>query len=426
MNIPQNLLSGKKVLVGVTGSISAYKALELVRLFIKSGCEVKVVMSEAAKRFVTPLSFETLSRNVVLHEETESWAGSDINMNNHIKVGEWADLFVIAPCTANTIGKLANAIADNLVLQCALAYPDMKLLAPAANTNMMNNPLIQGSLKILKVTNYEVLETQVKDLACATTGDGALAEPLDIFYASVRELLKEKFWSQRLVMVTGGGTIEKIDDVRYLSNFSSGKMASSLALALYLKGADVNLIATKFDNELPSHIHTIEVESATEMHEYLVDSIRIAKKGQMSKVSIITDESLHLIQKEPYLFMAAAVSDYAPTHPQEGKLKKSMLGETWDIKLKQNIDILNATDRTGVKTVAFKAEMDINSAKQNAVTILDAKNVEAVCLNVLKDSSSFGTDDNAIEIITKNGVQDLGSHDKLTLSLKIVDASKNI
>jgi phosphopantothenoylcysteine decarboxylase/phosphopantothenate--cysteine ligase len=416
MLIPENLLQGKKVLLGVTGSIAAYKSLELVRLYVKAGAEVKVVMSEAAKKFVTPLSFETLSRNRVLDEQSESWADD----HNHIKTTEWADLFVIAPCSANTIAKLANAIADNMLLQCALAFPGRKLIAPSANTNMIQNPITQGSLKMLQVANYELLDTQVKELACQTTGDGAMAEPLDIFWYSARLLLQESFWKDRMVMVTGGGTIEKIDDVRYISNFSSGKMASALATALFLKGADVNLIATRFEANLPKHIHTIDVASSDEMYDYLKDSIRIAKKGKMSKPSLVNDEALQLIQKEPYLFMAAAVSDYVPAFPQAGKIKKVQIGENWKLELKQNIDLLSTLDRDGIKTVAFKAEMDADEAIRNASGLIDTKEVDAVCLNLLQGSESFGTVDNQIDFITAGGLISLPKADKLSLSLTIV------
>ena len=417
MLIPENLLEGKKVLLGVSGSIAVYKSLELVRLFVKAGAEVKVVMSDASKKFVAPLSFETLSRNKVLDEASESWADD----HNHIKATQWADLFIIAPCTANTIAKLANAIADNMLLQCALAYPGLKLIAPSANTNMLDNPITQGSLKMLQVSNYEVIGTQVKELACQTTGDGAMAEPLDIFWYSARTLLKESFWEERMVMVTGGGTVEKIDDVRYLSNYSSGKMASSLATALFLKGADVNLIATHFEDDLPIHIHTIDVESSDEMYDYLKDSIRISKKGKMSRPSLVNDETLKLIQKEPYLFMAAAISDFIPRFPQEGKIKKVQLGETWNLELKQNIDVLSTLDRTGIKTVAFKAEMDAEESIKNASALIDTKDVDAVCLNLLKDSSSFGTSDNQIDFITAHGIDSLPKMDKLALSLKIIE-----
>ncbi len=422
MLIPEDLLRGKRVLLGVTGSIAAYKSLELLRLLVKAGAEVRVVMTEGAKRFVAPLSFEALSRNKVLEESSESWADD----HNHIMIGEWADLFVIAPCTANTIAKLSNGIADNLLTQTALAYPDLKLIAPAANTQMIQNPIIQAALKMLRVANYELVGTQVKELACQTTGDGAMAEPLEIFWHAARLLLKEEYWEDRRVIVTGGGTVEKIDDVRYLSNFSSGKMASALAAALFLKGADVNLIATRKEANLPQIMHTIDVTSSAEMLEYLRDSIRIAKKGKMSRPSLAHDEPMQLIRKTPYLFMAAAVSDYVPAFAQEGKLKKSALGEHWSLELEQNSDLLATLDKTDINTVAFKAEMDSETAVKSAGALIDQKEVDAVCLNLLKDAGSFGTDDNQIDFITAKGVFSLPRCDKLSLALQLLDRAKEL
>ncbi len=417
MKIPTDLLEGKRILLGVSGSIAAYKSLELVRLFVKAGADVTVVMTDAAKRFVTPLSFETLSRNEVLHGGNESWS----TRHNHIQRAEDADVMVIAPATANTVAKLANAIADNLLLQCALAFPGLKLLAPSANTNMMHHPITQANLKMLGVANYEMIPTQTKELACRTTGDGAMAEPLEVFWHTARALLKNGFWSHRRVIVTGGGTIERIDDVRYLSNFSSGKMASALATALFLRGADVNLIATRFDGDLPQIMHKLEVESSEEMAEYLTDSIRIAKKGMMSKPSLITDEPIHLIQKTPYLFMAAAVSDYVPAQPQRGKMKKKALGETWTLTLKQNRDIVASIDKEGIKTVAFKAELDAESAAANAAKALNEKDVDAVALNVLGEENGFGSDENSITFITETARTLLPKSDKLSVSLALVD-----
>jgi phosphopantothenoylcysteine decarboxylase / phosphopantothenate---cysteine ligase len=422
MNIPADLLEGKRVLLGVSGSIAAYKSLELVRLFVKAGAEVKIVMTDAAKRFVTPLSFETLSRNEVLHNGNESWA----NRHNHIQASEDADVMVIAPASANTIAKLANAIADNLLLQCALAFPGLKLIAPSANTNMMKHPITQANLKMLGVAHYEIAATQTKELACQTTGDGAMAEPLEIFWQSARILLRNDFWNHRRVIVTGGGTVERFDDVRYLSNFSSGKMASALAAALYLRGADVNLIATRFDDGLPQTMHTLDVEGSEEMAEYLTDSIRVAKKGMMSKPSLITDEPVHLIQKTPYLFMAAAVSDYVPSHPQQGKLKKEALGQTWTPALVQNRDLIASTDKEGIKTVAFKAEFDAEEAPANAKKALASKEVDAVCLNVLSASQGFGTDDNALTFITEKDSVELPRSDKLSLSLRLLEEAERL
>ena len=422
MNIAPNLLKDKKILLCVTGSIAIYKSLELLRYFVKAGAEVKVVMTPAAKKFIAPLTFETLSSNQVLDDTNESWA----NDHNHIKITEWADTMVIAPASANTIAKLANAIADNIMLQCALAFSGMKILAPSANTNMLENPITQANLKMLGIANYTILDTQTKELACKTVGDGAMAEPLDIFYQTARELLKEEYWTDRRVIVTGGGTIEKIDDVRYISNFSSGKMASALATALYLKGADVNLIATAFENDLPQNMHKIDVQSSAEMLEYLTDSIRIAKKGKLSKATLVRDEHIHVIQKNPFLFMAAAVSDYVPEFPQDGKLKKESLGENWELGLKKNVDILNTIDKEGITTIGFKAEMDEEKAKVNAVNMLENKKLDAVCLNILKNSSSFGTDTNEIEFITKDKNILLLQSDKLTLSFRIISHAKKL
>lgn len=417
MLIPTNLLDGKKILLGVTGSIAAYKSLELLRLYIKAGADVRVVMSPSAKKFIAPLSFEALSRNRVLDDTNESWADDF----NHIKISQWADIIVIAPASANTIAKLANGLADTILTQCALAFPKIKLIAPSANTHMIQNPMIQASLKMLAIANYDVVSTQTKELACETVGDGAMAEPLEIFWNTARILLKNSFWSDRRVIVTGGGTIERLDDVRYISNFSSGKMASSLAVALYVRGADVNLISTKFEPNLPNTIHTIDVESSAEMEEYLTDSIRIAKKGKLSKPSLIHDAPIGLIQKEPFLFMAAAVSDYVPTHSQSGKLKKEMIGDTWDITMKKNRDIIASCNKEGIKIIAFKAEMDSFTATQNAQNLLENKGVNAVCLNIINDNNTFGSDTNAIDFITENETVSFATADKLTLSLSIID-----
>ena len=422
MLIPPTLLKDKKILLGVSGSIAVYKSLELVRMFVKAGAEVRVVMSESAKKFVTPLTFETLSSNKVLDDTNESWSDD----HNHIKTTQWADLFVIAPATANTIAKLANAIADTMLTQCALAYNATIVLAPSANTNMLQHPISQANLKMLGVANYSLVDTQTKELACKTTGDGAMAEVRDIFWHSVRTLLKDDFWEERRVIVTGGGTIEKIDDVRYLSNFSSGKMASALATALYCKGADVNLIATRFDSELPNEMHTLHVEDSAEMMEYLTDSIRIAKKGKLSKATLMRDEHIHLIQKKPYLFMAAAVSDYVPEFPQSGKLKKELLGENFDLKLTKNTDLLSSIDKEGITTVGFKAEMDPTNATHHANEMLKTKHIDAVCMNLLKDASSFGSDTNEIEFITKEANSLLQSDSKLAISFKILEHAKEL
>jgi len=414
-------LTGKSVLLGVTGSISAYKACDLARLFMKAGAEVHVVMTPSAERFISALTFEALTRNAVLTEATESWSSK----LNHIDIGKKCDIFIVAPATANTLNKLSKGIADNILTQTVLAFKGEMLVAPAANTQMLANHYTTGSLKMLGVNDYTIINPQEKVLACGDLGNGALAEPSEIFFETAKALLREEFWADRRIVVTGGGTREKIDEVRYISNFSSGKMAKSLCLSLYLKGADVCYITTMGDEGLPSSIYTIDVEEAQELLEYTQDAIRVSKKGKMSKPSMNSTDR-HLIQKEPYLFMVAAVADFTPRFPQEGKLKKSMLGESWNIELKQTTDILSNLDKTDIKTVAFKAEMDSQEGLNNAIALLTKKRVDAVCYNLLQDATSFGGNENEITFITKDSQTPLGRTDKLTLSVKILEEAKKL
>ncbi len=415
-------LTNKTILLGVTGSISAYKACDLTRLFIKAGASVHVVMTPSAERFVSALTFEALTRNAVLTESTESWASK----LNHIDIGKACDVFVIAPATANTINKMSKGIADNILLQTALAFNKTILIAPSANTNMIEHHYTVGSLKMLAVNEVRIIASQSKLLACGDTGNGALAEPSEIFYQTAKSLLEEEFWTDRKVVVTGGGTREKIDEVRYLSNFSSGKMANALATSLYLKGADVCLITTKEYTEIPSEIYTIDVESAEEMRDYTVDAVRVSKKGKMSKATMNSSDPIHLIQKKPYLFMASAVADFTPTFPQNGKIKKSDIGESWKIYLKQTDDVLQKVNKLGLVTVAFKAEMDSTNGFDNARNSIESKDIDAVCYNLLKDSQSFGTQNSAITFITKEDSVDLGRASKLDLSFKILDESQKL
>ena len=403
------MLTGKNILVGVTGSIAIYKTLDLIRLFIKANANVKVIMTASAKKFVTPLTFETISQQSILDEGNESWDKGSIN--NHIDIGKWADLFVIAPDSANTINKLSCGIADNLLTQTALAYIKTKVIAPAANTNMIQNPITVQSLHKLKSLGYKIVNSQVKELACKDIGDGALAQPSEIFSASVKELLKDDYWENRDVVVSGGGTIEKIDDVRYISNFSSGKMAASLSLALFFKGANVTLVASRGYENLPLDIKIVPVNSSTEMIGALETSLKMFKNKQAQK---------------PFLFMAAAVSDYVPLDAKEGKLKKDKIGETWELALVQNKDILMSLDKKDIYTIGFKAEMDKFSANLSAQNMVKAKNLDAVCLNIIDENNPFGSNSNIIELIINN-VQEIKElkGDKFDISLKLLDKLKN-
>jgi len=400
-------LSGKSILLGVTGSISVYKACDLARLFVKAGAEVHIVMTASAERFVSSLTFEALTRNAILTETSESWS-SDLN---HIDIGKKCDVCVIAPTTANTLNKLSRGIADNILTQTILAFDKPMLVAPAANTVMLANSFSRQNLKILAENNYNIINPQEKLLACGDVGSGALAEPEEIFYATARVLLEDSFWKDREVVVTGGGSREKIDEVRYISNFSSGKMAKALSLALYLKGAKVHYITSMGSEGLPLSIKTTSFEDTKTLLTFTQDAIKTATSHSKT---------------EPYLFMVAAVADFSPRSPKKGKVKKASLGDVWNIELTQTQDILASLDKNGIKTIGFKAEMDSKEGLNNAVKLLKAKNVDAVCYNLLKDAKSFGGDENEITFITKEAQIPLGRHDKLTLSHNIATQAKKL
>ncbi len=394
------ILKDKNILLAVTGSIAIYKSLELIRLFIKAGANVKVILSDGAKKFINPITFEAISQNRVLDESSESW---DKSQNyNHIDITKWADILLIAPATANTINKISCGIADNLLLQTVLACKKKIIIAPAANTNMIENPITIQSINNLKNLGFEVLQTQTKELACKDVGNGAMLEPIDIFHKTCKELLKTLYWKNRRVVLSGGGTLEKIDDVRYISNFSSGKMASNLATALYYLGADITLVSSRGFENIPYEIDLKVSHSSQQMFENL--KVALDKK----------------LDKKSFLFMVAAVSDYIPKEKFDGKLKKEKLGETWSLELSKNIDILANLDKKDIFSIGFKAEMDKKEAKSNAQNMLKNKNLDAVCLNILDESNAFGSDTNKIELILKDKSFDFYGN-KLNISLEILN-----
>ncbi|MDR2080901.1 MAG: bifunctional phosphopantothenoylcysteine decarboxylase/phosphopantothenate--cysteine ligase CoaBC [Campylobacteraceae bacterium] len=395
-------LENKNILLGVTGSIAAYKALELLRLFTKAGANVRVILSEDAKRFITPLSFEALSKNKVLHSQTESWESGD----NHIFINKWADIFVIAPATANTINKLSSGIADNLLTSAALAFTKPILIAPAANTAMFLHQSTQNSLLKLKNFGYKICSVQNKLLACEDKGEGALAEVKSIFFETARILLSSPFWQNKSVIVTGGGSVEKIDDVRFISNFSSGKMAESLSTALFLKGADVLYIHSSALHEENLPVKRVFTQNAEEMQKAIKNAL--------------------LDKKQTFLFMIAAVSDYRVKNPVCGKLKKELLGENFTLELVKNSDILLGLDKKEIKIIGFKAEFDAKSAFDNAKNMLKEKNLDAVCLNLISNENPFGGDTNAVTFITKDGAADLPRKSKLEISFDILQKCEEL
>jgi len=376
------------ILIGVTGSIAIYKTCELIRLFVKKGDNVKVVMTKSAQKFITPLTFETLTRNKVLTEKNEDWS-SDVN---HIDYAKWANIFIIAPATANTLNKAYRGIADNLLLQVYLAFRGPTLFAPAANTNMYLHPTTQEAIK-----NLNCIEANNGLLACGDEGIGKMAEPEEIFIRALKEINKDKFWENKKIVVTAGGSIERIDDVRFISNFSSGKMGEAIAKAFYIKGAKVSLISSKNHN-LTKEIKQIKVESA---------------KNYLKAI---------LNENPDYLIMAAAIVDYLPKY-QKGKLKKEVIGDNFNLKLTKNIDILESLKDKKFIKIGFKAEFDEKNAINYAKKALIKKNLNAICLNLLS-KNNFGSNENEIILITKNKEIILKQDIKENIALKLVDAFK--
>ncbi len=292
------MLDGKKVLVGVTGGIAVYKAVDIVSRLKKLGAEVNVIMTQAATEFVTPLTFQSLSHNPVtvdMFGKANYW---DVE---HISLADKADLALIAPATANIIGKIANGIADDMLSTTIMATKAKVLLCPAMNVNMYNNPIFQENLSYLKEKGYKIIEADAGYLACGYEGKGRLPNPEEIVNNAVAHLLaKEEDLKGKKVMITAGGTREELDPVRYLGNNSSGKMGYALARMAKARGADVTLISAQTNLEPPKGIDMVLAKSAAQMYDAVLDN----REGQ------------------DVVIMAAAVADYRPKERLDSKLKK--------------------------------------------------------------------------------------------------------
>ncbi|GAA7361763.1 bifunctional phosphopantothenoylcysteine decarboxylase/phosphopantothenate--cysteine ligase CoaBC [Helicobacter pylori] len=412
---PLRLLENKRVLLLVSGSIAAYKSLELTRLLFKSGASIQVVMSKGAKKFIKPLSFEALSHHKVLHDHNEKWYYNHQNKlhHNHIACAANADLLIFAPLSANSLSKIAHALADNIVSATFLACASPKILAPSMNTNMLNSPITQSNLKRLKDSNHIILDTQNGLLACDTKGDGAMAEPLEILFKAAQTLLKDAYFENREVIVMGGASMEKIDSVRVISNLSSGIQASALALALYFNGAKVTLIASSFPTPLPKEITSVLVSDTASYENALNSAANNLQKHAL----------------KPLLFNLAAISDYLPKTSFNHKLKKSELDETLNIECVQNKDLLASVNPNQFVKIGFKAEDDQQNAMQNAQNLLkpsqdNGKDCSVVALNLIKDSRPFGSLENELWLFSHKKTQKIPSMNKLEASFKILDFIK--
>ena len=387
------MLNGKNILIGITGGIAAYKICDLIRRFKKNGANVKVTATPNALNFVTKLTLQNLSQNEIYVEEFDikEWKPE------HISLADEADIMLIAPATANTISKISNGIADNLLTSIACAFSKKMIIAPAMNCNMWNNPAIKENIRVLKSRGAEILEPESGFLACGYTGKGRLCS-VDKIYNSVVEALN---YSDKLkgkkVVVTSGGTVEDIDPVRYISNYSSGKMGFSIANSARDMGAEVTLITTK-DFDAPYKI--IKVKSAIDMQDALNSEFDTAD----------------------YVIMAAAVADYRVKNYSEQKIKKTG-SENLTLELVKNPDILKSLceKKSHQIIVGFCAESE--NLLENAKEKISKKGCDYLVANDISRSDiGFSSDDNEVTILDKSGnIQKLEKAPKKVIARKILE-----
>jgi phosphopantothenoylcysteine decarboxylase/phosphopantothenate--cysteine ligase len=376
------VLVNKKILICVTGGIAVYKAVALVSKLSQAGAEVKVVMTNSAMEFVTPLTFQAMSRNDVFFDTFDE---KDSRVIAHIDLADWADLVIVAPATANIIGKLANGIADDMVTTVLLATTAEVWIAPAMNVHMYENKAVQRNIATLYEDGYKFIEPSEGFLACGYVGKGRLEEPEKIV-----ELLKERFipkdlpLSGKKVVITAGPTRERIDPVRYVSNFSSGKMGYAMAEAASALGANTILISGPVALEKPAGVEVINVESAADMFN--------AVRAHYSDAT--------------YVIKSAAVADYRPKqiHPQ--KMKK-VEGDSF-IELERTTDILKTLGEQKEQQVLIGFAAETNDAVSYGMDKLERKNLDYIIVNDVTDpNAGFGKETNVVTLLSKNGTNHL-------------------
>jgi len=390
------MLKNKKILLAVCGSIAFYKAFEILSLLKKQGADVYVALSDGALEFCSVSGFEALSEHKILSSQTQNWQDGV----NHIAYSKM-DLVLIAPASVNTINKLTAGICDNVFMQTLIAASHVPLVvALAANNNMIEHYATQNSLEILKKNGALVVEPVLKTLACGDVGKGGLASPEVIVEAAIKRLSRPLFAGKKVV-ITGGATTEKIDDVRAITNFSSGKMARALARAFYYAGAEVKLLAS--------------FETANEPFE----SFKFSSSSELLELCKSECEGANL------LVMCAAVSDFVPTKI-DGKIKKEDVKESLNLSLKRNVDILHSLKEFKCKKIGFKLEISNESALKSARSMLEKKELDAVCLNILGEKNGFASEQNEVNFITKNSEILLPLASKDEIAGRIVELAANL
>ena len=371
------MLKDKNIAVYVNGGIAAYKTLNVVRALIKQQANVQVIMTKEAQQFVTPLTFATLSQRPVITDNFTAQTSND-DFIPHIKLALWTDLAIVVPATANIIGKMANGIADDIVSTSLLATKAPKLVFPAMNTDMLDNPAVQRNLQFLQANNVKVIQPATGFLAEGMTGKGRLPE-LDEIMTSIEEFFIEPKLKGKKVIVTAGGTKEAIDPVRYIGNRSSGKMGIAMAKVARNLGADVTLI-TSVKTEL-SGVNKIEIQTADELMQAL--------KQEFPQTDV--------------LVMAAAVADFKPMTVADQKIKKNPNEDIFTIKLTKNPDILKTIAATKTKQFVVGFAAETQNLLDNAEKKLNSKNADVILANnVAQAGAGFGVDTNKMTLLQKN------------------------
>lgn len=366
------------ILLGITGGIAAYKCAELVRLMKKEGFQVKVVMTRNATRFITPLTMAVLSENRV-YTNLFSAEEEEQQEIRHISLAQWADMIVIAPASANTISKLAHGAADDLLTSTILAFEGEVIIAPAMNRIMVNNSVYRDNVLYLLQKGYSFIKTEKGILACGDFGEGRMAEPAHILKFINNKITQAGSLSNKKILITASATREPIDRVRFISNYSTGKMGFALAETAKRQGAEVILITGPTFLTDIAGIETVRVNTATEMRE----------------------EVFTRFKKIDVFISAAAVSDFRPAEQFDGKIKKEEQ-ETLTLELKKNVDILKEAGEEKVKQVLVGFAAEANQLKENGLSKLRSKNLDFIVVNdITREDSGFGADTNKVSIINR-------------------------
>jgi phosphopantothenoylcysteine decarboxylase/phosphopantothenate--cysteine ligase len=394
------MLKNKKIVLGVTGGIAAYKAAELTRALIKEGARVKVIMTKSATEFITPLTMQTLTQDQVY---TDMFVPAEKYDMAHITLAEFADAFVIAPATANIIGKIASGIGDDLLSTTIMAQSKPTLICPAMNDKMLSNPIVQENINKLKKNGYIVMDSAEGELACNTKGKGRLPDTPEMV-EEIKKLFIPKDFNGTKILITAGPTEEPLDPVRFITNLSSGKMGYALAAAAQRRGAIVTLISGPTNLPLPSAEKIIRVRTAKEMHKAVLDNFK----------------------KADVIIKAAAVADYRPKITALEKIKKDK--KTLSLELEKNPDIIAEIGKNKGKRVLVGFAMETQNLLANAREKLKEKNMDLIVANNLKEEGAgFRTDTNIITIIDRSGKSEsLGKMTKIKAAGEILNRVKKM